>query len=126
MRTRLVAIIATMVIAAGSFVIGRVTAPSSQTSLARALRPFAGPWYWHGQGVQIRSDGTGTATWRVYTWCTESPAPACDGLVGHAIIDGGNAAFVLTAVRGSVAWGRIIQTSDPKVLRVGSLRIQLA
>src|SRR5438445_13711040 len=115
-----------MFIAAGSFAIGRVTAPSGQPGLSRALRPFVGPWYWHGQGVEIRSDGTGTATWRVYTWCTESPAPPCDGLVGHAIIDGGNAAFVLTAVRGSVALGRIIQTSDPKVLRAGSPRIQLA
>src|SRR5439155_12253220 len=65
---------------------GRVGPDSSDFSA------FTGTWYGHGRGVTIGQDGSGTASWRTYRWCTDSPPP-CDYSMGNEIISGGQAEF---------------------------------
>jgi len=92
-------------------------------SLPLQLRPFVASWYWHGSIVQVRSDGTGTASWRIYSWCGDDPTPPCDSTVGNEIIDGGHAVFLLTTVQGVTALGRVVYASYGSKIPVGYLRL---
>lgn len=113
-----------VVLVGGAFVLGRVTTTSDSTATPD-FGDFAGDWYWHGQVVTIKPDGTGTATWRVYKWCTDNPQPPCDGDVGSQIVDGGNAAFVLRRREGSTAYGTVLQSSDTATLPVSDIALVL-
>ena len=128
-RALLAAVIALgLGVALGRWALPRPTvtrASASSTSFSQQLRPFVGSWYWHGSGVQINSDGTGTATWRVYSWCGDNPTPPCDSTAGNEIIDGGNAVFLLTKVQGATALGRVVYASYGSVIPVGPLRLEL-
>jgi hypothetical protein len=141
-RPRLLTVILVVVgVAAGAFAFGRATAPehnstatphASVTTMSsvgddqalRALRPFAGDWYWHGEGVTIERDGRGTAVWRTYGWCDDTPPP-CDRSEGDLIISGGAAFFVLVRATGDSADGYVLTSSDPTSVAVGPLHIEL-
>jgi len=129
------AIVAVVLALGVAFSLGRWTFPArpepaasrapSSTNLSRQLRPFVGSWYWHGSIVQVHSDGSGIASWRIYSWCGDDPTPPCDSTVGNDIIDGGNAVFLLTRVQGATALGRVVYASYGSKIPVGSLRLEL-
>jgi hypothetical protein len=77
-----------------------------------------GQWSRHGLVVIIKADGTGTASWRIYRFCSDNPAPPCDAVQGNEIIDGGQAAFTIVAkprpVDGAIA--SIRTSTDPTTL----------
>ena len=74
--------------------------------------------------LTVKSDGSGTATWRVYQWCSEAPPP-CDGKDGSNILDGGNATFQLQSVAGDVAQGVVTSSTDRKTLAEGPITLHL-
>jgi hypothetical protein len=95
------------------------------TTTTTGFAAFAGTWTIHGAQVIIVADGSGTADWRVYTWCSDNPTPPCDNLNNNQIIDGGHAAFHLTSVNGNTASGTVTQTTDPPTVAPGALVLQL-
>src|SRR5205809_1171940 len=104
--------------------VGVAQSESGRTRTA-SVKPFAGTWYWHGEGVSIEPDGSGRAGWRTYRRCSEEPPP-CDVERGHELISGGRAEFVVMRVRRDTAWVRVIHSTDPSRLAVGTLTIRLA
>jgi hypothetical protein len=90
-----------------------------------AFSAFSAAWFFHGFGAIIAADGSGQANWRVYKWCKDDPTPPCDDLIGNQIIDGGSAQLRLTSVQGSVAYGQVSYTTDPKTVPLGALIVRL-
>lgn len=86
-------------------------APASQTKAPPSFDAFVGEWRGHGRLLTVRSDGSGTMTWRVYRWCAEGVSP-CDAKNGSEIISGGHVSFRLESVEGRVARGTSIATTD--------------
>ncbi|MHB8467725.1 MAG: hypothetical protein ACYDD7_23155 [Acidimicrobiales bacterium] len=66
----------------------------------------------------IRADGTGTASWRIYRFCSDDPRPPCDAMQDNQITDGGQATFTIVAkpqpVDGALA--SIRTSTDPTTL----------
>ncbi len=81
---------------------------------------FTGDWYSHGRGLVIDGSGAGILEWRVYRWCSEEPPP-CDIAIGHEIIDGGHATFVLRATSGASGSGEVLASTEPEAFPVGPL-----
>lgn len=142
-RFRVAVAVAALVLTSVGFIAGRATAPtgspevnSSTTTTAdadlsaedaqlrTALRPFIGEWTRHGEAVHIDSDGSGTAVWRMYTWCGESQPPPCDTLDGDYIISGGAAFFVLIRADESTADGYVLTSSDQATVPVGRIHLE--
>jgi len=73
----LLAATASLAIAAGLF----AGAGSARPAHA-ANNPFTGSWGRHGFTLNIASDGSASAVWRVYSLCSDNPAPPCDELRG--------------------------------------------
>src|SRR5207248_1998701 len=74
----------------------------------------------HGRAVHFDEDGSGTAQWRIYRFCSESPPP-CDTFIGNEIILGGHASLLLTAGTGATATAVVSQSSDPDSLPDGPI-----
>lgn len=87
---------------------------------------FAGGWWQHGFGLAINPDGSGEASWRVYTWCN-SPRTVqpCDGMQGNMIINGGHAVLSFDRIDSQTAFGNVIDSSDQKTLPKGAIRFTL-
>lgn len=84
------------------------------------LSSFAKDWWRHGFGISIDANGVGTASWRVYKWCSDDPSPPCDAVVENRIISGGRATLVFDRVDGVTAFGRVSSSSDQLTLASGS------
>jgi len=106
----------------------------SQTSAGPGTTPvtppsfaaFAGGWSRRGFGLTIGSDGTGTATWRIYRWCSDDPTPACDSMEGDAIVPGGRATLAFTSTAGgAVATGQVTESNDEQTLAAGPVNLLL-
>jgi hypothetical protein len=73
-------------------------------------------WFAHSFAVTIHADGSGSALWRTYRWCSESPKP-CDRMRGNEIISGGRATFTVHVPPGAdYAVADVSSSTDPSVL----------
>jgi hypothetical protein len=99
--------------------------PADPPEPVAAFGDFTGEWRRHGWGLQLDSMGHGDAHWRVYTWCSDAPAPPCDRLVGHTIESGGLASVIFYRVDGQTTLGVVLGSSDPKTLHVGAVSLTL-
>jgi len=86
---------------------------------------FARGWRRHGMTVSIDVSGRGDASWRVYKWCSDDPAPPCDERAGDTIINGGRATLIFTSLKGSTAVGRVSSSTDGRVLPNGPVSITI-
>jgi len=78
--------------------------------------PFLGSWARHGFGITVTASGEGTATWRVYKWCSDDPTPPCDAMVDSEIVSGGQAFIVFSRVAGETAYGWVKASTEEEVL----------
>jgi len=78
--------------------------------------PFLGGWGRHGFGITVTASGEGTATWRVYKWCSDDPTPPCDAMVDSEIVSGGQAFIVFSRVAGETAYGWVKASTEEEVL----------
>jgi hypothetical protein len=78
--------------------------------------PFLGSWARHGFGMTVTASGEGTATWRVYKWCSDDPTPPCDAVVDSNIVSGGQAFIVFSRVAGETAYGWVKASTEEEVL----------
>lgn len=85
---------------------------------------FVGTWLRHGLVVEINADGSGAASWRVYSFCSDGPPP-CDSIVDNEIMDGGHASLRLQSVTGASASGTLANSSDPQNFPNGPITITL-
>ncbi|HTL84096.1 MAG TPA: hypothetical protein VL856_02870 [Acidimicrobiia bacterium] len=88
-------------------------APTTTTVPPIDVRKFVGNWGHHGAGITINADGTGRASWRTYSWCSDDPTPPCDGVEGNYIIDGGHADFRIVSAHGEQATAVVVGSSQP-------------
>lgn len=105
---------------------------AASPSLLAATRPlplaadsrFIGLWQSHSFTLAVEPNGTGTAAWRTYRWCS-SAAPPCDDLRASRITPGGRAALVLG--NGGPTWvdAEVVETTDPASLPLGPARLVL-
>ncbi len=86
---------------------------------------FVGLWTRHGFGVRIESDGSGTAGWRIYRWCSDDPTPPCDTIEMSLITSGGRAALVFFEVDEETIYGEVIESTDPETLAPGPVALML-
>jgi hypothetical protein len=109
-----------------------IATPTSETRIPptglQALG-LVGSWYHHGFTLTIGADGSASAHWRVYRWCSTDPTPPCDQMVttasGNQIIDGGQATMTVAVVpQSSVAIATMIGSTDETTLRAhGTVRL---
>jgi len=93
------------------------TAPTPTIRVGLAELGLVGTWDHHGFTATINADGSGLASWRIYRWCSQEPAPPCDQMNGSTIIDGGHATFTVRAVpQSSVAVATITSSTDHSTL----------
>jgi hypothetical protein len=85
---------------------------------------FAHRWQRHGLTVEIAPDGSLTATWRTYRFCSEAPPP-CDGVQDDVITDGGRGTGLLRRVSGATATGEVTSTNEASTWPRGPLSITL-
>jgi hypothetical protein len=64
-------------------------------------------------------------TWRTGTICGQGPPP-CDKSEGDAIVDGGNADFVVHLRSSTEAIGYVTSTTDPQTVPIGKLTATLS
>jgi hypothetical protein len=98
----------------------QASSPPSPPSFAR----FAHHWQRHGLTVEIARDGSLTATWRTYRFCSEA-SPPCDEMQDDVITDGGRGTGVLRRVSGATATGEVTSTNDASTWPQGPLSITL-
>lgn len=87
------------------------------------LEPFARDWARHGFGLSVDPTGHGLASWRVYTWCSDLPAPPCDEMTNSVITGGGSAAMVFFRANGATADGIVIGTTQAPTLSLGRVTL---
>ncbi len=88
---------------------------------------FAGPWVRHGFGLTVDGDGQARVAWRVYRWChleNVSPCDAIDEERGE-IISGGQVTIVFRRIAWPVAFGDVLDTTQPEVLAPGPVSLTL-
>jgi hypothetical protein len=102
-------------------------APAGQQAPASPdFSAFAGGWWHHGFDVTINADGSGEASWRIYSWCsTPGTLPPCDSMQGNMIIEGGHATITFDHVESPTAFGTVTGSADQKVLPNGTARFTL-
>lgn len=89
------------------------------------VRDVAGTWWRHGMSFAIKSDGSGTARWRTYRWCSEYAQP-CDSMRGNRIISGGRGVLEIVDVdfgKPNRLVARMLSSSDRRTFRSGELVI---
>ena len=102
-------------------------APSTTTTVVQTypFLSFSGTWGRHGFGINMTAQGEGSASWRIYSWCGQSPPP-CDSMQGNNIISGGQGTIVLTTASAGVARGNVTYSTDGTTLPVGPIMLNLA
>lgn len=95
MRAR-VGVLPVVLLIAATVMVGPI---ASAQEAPPTLADVAGDWYRHGFVLTIAPDGSATASWRVYQWCTDpAVAGACDRSENSQIINGGQAELAFTSV----------------------------
>jgi hypothetical protein len=88
---------------------------------------FATSWDRHGFHLTVESDGQASAAWRVYRWCHLGEPPPCDWIDEERgyITGGGQATIVFRRVEWPVAYGEVLDTTQPEVLARGPVTLTL-
>lgn len=87
---------------------------------------FAGPWARHGFGLTVEGDGQARASWRVYRWCHLEDVSPCDAIdEERGIISGGQATIVFRRIEWPVAFGEVLETTQPELLAPGPVTLTL-
>jgi hypothetical protein len=87
---------------------------------------FAGPWVRHGFGLTVAGDGQAQASWRVYRWCHLENVAPCDAIdEERGIINGGQATIVFRRIEWPVAFGDVLDTTQPEMLAPGPVSLIL-
>ncbi len=84
-----------------------------------ANNPFTGSWGRHGFTLNVAGDGSASATWRVYSWCSDDPTPPCDDLRGNQIVPGGQAQLDFDGfsdIEGDTLYGSVLNSTDGATL----------
>ncbi len=101
-------------------------APAAPAVSAARLAPFVGTWAGHVGVVTVERDGTGSATWRTYRWCSDTHAQPCDELgPTGAITDGGHATFRVAHADGSFARTIVLSSTDPATVPTGPTELRV-
>jgi hypothetical protein len=111
MKRRTVSLLVFLALVSGT-VIGRdsvslSTAIASHSPATSPYAPFLGPWFHHGGGVVVYSNGYALYSYRTYVFCTGNRVTACDKLTKHYIFNGGFSTFTLHRSVGNKAYGSI-------------------
>ena len=88
-----------------------------------SARSFMGRWRLHSTVLFIDASGYGILNWRTYATCGQQ-APPCDIFSGNDIVDGGFAAFTISA-SGDTASGRVLTSSVPAQVPLGPFTARL-
>jgi hypothetical protein len=112
---------------------------------AASLSDFTGGWWHHGFSLSVGEDGTAEASWRTYQNCGNGVTSGCDRFEGNLIVNGGHAVIlfesaevpaaprdwapvqltskpaVFAGVQLPIAHGRVLTSTQPSRLRVGSI-----
>jgi hypothetical protein len=100
------------------------TTASSQTEGDYAA--FARQWSRQGFTVTIAADGSGSADWRTYRWCSDDPTPPCDRIADDGqITSGGHATLMATRVDGTTLFGEVVDTTDQWTLNAGPFNLKV-
>jgi len=90
---------------------------------------FVGKWNGHAGTLVFKKDGSATAVYRVYVWCSDNPTPPCDQMKGNLIISGGRVtlhlAEVITANGMSKATAIVDTSSEPNIPRGSHQKFEL-
>jgi hypothetical protein len=97
--------------------------PAATSSSPVTARWLVGDWTAHTLVLTIDKLGTGRVRWRTYRTCGEDPTP-CDTFKGDTIIDGGRATIRLAARGPTTASGRVVSSTDPADLPLGSVTLR--
>lgn len=95
--------------------------PSASNMSTPDFTPFAEAWSRHGFGLTVDARGRGSATWRIYSFCSDDPTPPCDMIVGNEIMSGGKAIVTFTSASPSTAAGTVTGSTDTGTLTNGPL-----
>ncbi|MET8005435.1 hypothetical protein [Nonomuraea glycinis] len=86
---------------------------------------FTGQWGGHGNVMNVAADGTFTMRQRTYAFCDENPPP-CDSMgVDGVITSGAVAQGTLESVSGTLAEGKITNSTDTSLLPTGPVTFTL-
>lgn len=85
---------------------------------------FTGQWGGHGNSMTVAADGTFTMRRRTYAFCGENPPP-CDSMVNGVITSGAVAHGTLESVSGTLAKGKIRDSTDTSLLPTGPVTFTL-
>ena len=94
------------------------------TAAEPALAAFAGRWQSHSFLLEIDAQGSGTAAWRTYRWCSGAPPP-CDEMRDNLITPGGRATFVVHDAGEQWVDIGVVESSDPSSVPLGPARLVL-
>lgn len=104
---------------------GPVGTAGGGPGVAPGFAAFVGTWQGHGTMLTMTAGGTGTASWRVYRFCSIDPTPPCDDDSGGQLRPGGRATLALTAGGGGTAQGTVTGSTDPGTLPNGPVTVTI-